>query len=104
MQGFTLNDRLVIEKIKEAKPDVLFVGLGSPRQEKWAAKHIRDLGVPLIMCVGGSFDVLSGNVRRAPALMRFIGLEWLWRLILEPRRIGRMMVLPKFLWKVLTSS
>lgn len=103
MQGFTLSDRLVLDKIREAKPDVLFVGLGSPKQEKWSARHLRDLGVPLIMCVGGSFDVLSGNVRRAPAFMRFIGLEWLWRLILEPSRIFRMAVLPRFLIKVMFS-
>jgi len=101
--GYSKNDQLVIDAIKKAKPDILFVGLGSPRQEKWASRHMRDLDVPLVMCVGGSLDVLSGNVKRAPYLMRAAGIEWLYRLIREPYRWRRMTVLPKFLAQVIGS-
>jgi N-acetylglucosaminyldiphosphoundecaprenol N-acetyl-beta-D-mannosaminyltransferase len=101
--GYSMNDRLVTDRIKNAKPDILFVGLGSPRQEKWAAKHLKELNVPLVMCVGGSFDVIAGRVRRAPLFMRKIGLEWFWRLIQEPGRWRRMTVLPKFILSVIRS-
>ena len=99
--GYSMNDQLMIDRIKQAKPDILFVGLGSPRQEKWAAKHLKELNVPLVMCVGGSFDVIAGRVKRAPVIMRKAGLEWFWRLIQEPSRWRRMMVLPKFILKVI---
>lgn len=101
--GYSMNDRLAVDMIKKAHPDILFVGLGSPKQEKWAAKHLKELGVPLVMCVGGSLDVIAGRVRRAPLFMRKVGLEWLWRLITEPRRWRRMMVLPVFLVRVVRS-
>ncbi|MFH1710256.1 MAG: polysaccharide pyruvyl transferase CsaB [bacterium] len=99
--GYSMNDQLVIDSIKKAKPDILFVGLGSPKQEKWAAKHLKELGVPLVMCVGGSLDVISGHVKRAPFIMRRIGIEWLWRLITEPKRGRRMLVIPAFILKIL---
>jgi N-acetylglucosaminyldiphosphoundecaprenol N-acetyl-beta-D-mannosaminyltransferase len=102
-QGYSLNDRQVIDAIKKTEPDMLFVGMGSPKQEKWAAKHLKELGVPLVMCVGGSLDVIAGRVKRAPVLMRRIGVEWLWRLITEPRRWRRMLVLPVFIIKVIRS-
>lgn len=101
--GYSMNDRLVIDTIKGAKPDILFVGLGSPKQEKWASKHLKELGAPLVMCVGGSLDVIAGRVKRAPLFMRAVGLEWLWRLITEPRRWRRMMVLPVFILRVIRS-
>jgi len=101
--GYELNDQKVAEKIKKAAPDILFVGLGSPKQEKWAVKHMKELNVPLIMCIGGSLDVISGRVKRAPVVMRKMGIEWLWRLMTEPRRWKRMLVLPVFLIKVLRS-
>jgi N-acetylglucosaminyldiphosphoundecaprenol N-acetyl-beta-D-mannosaminyltransferase len=101
--GYSMNDRLAVDMIKKANPDILFVGLGSPKQEKWASKHLKELGVPLVMCVGGSLDVIAGRVKRAPLLMRRFGLEWLWRLITEPRRWRRMLVLPVFLLKVIRS-
>jgi len=102
-QGYSMNDRQVIEAIKSSGPDMLFVGLGSPKQEKWASKHLKELGVPLVMCVGGSLDVIAGRVKRAPLFMRKIGLEWFWRLITEPRRWRRMFVLPVFIIKVIRS-
>jgi N-acetylglucosaminyldiphosphoundecaprenol N-acetyl-beta-D-mannosaminyltransferase len=99
--GYSMNNTLVISRIKEAKPDILFVGLGSPKQEKWASRHLRELNVPLVMCVGGSLDVLSGKMKRAPAFMRRSGLEWLYRLIREPGRWRRMATLPVFIMKVI---
>jgi N-acetylglucosaminyldiphosphoundecaprenol N-acetyl-beta-D-mannosaminyltransferase len=102
-QGYSMNDRQVIEAIKSSGPDMLFVGLGSPKQEKWAADHLKELGVPLVMCVGGSLDVIAGRVKRAPVLLRKTGFEWLWRLIIEPRRWRRMLVLPVFIIKVIRS-
>ena len=102
-QGYSMNNQQVIDAIKKSKPDMLFVGLGSPKQEKWAAKHLKELGVPLVMCVGGSLDVIAGRVKRAPVLMRITGFEWLWRLITEPRRWKRMLVLPVFIISVIRS-
>ncbi len=102
--GYSMNEQLVMDSIKKAKPDILFVGMGSPRQEKWAAKHIKELDVPLVMCVGGSFDVIAGRVRRAPIFMRKAGIEWFWRLIQEPGRWRRMMVLPRFILSVIRSK
>jgi len=102
-QGYSMNEHQVIDAIKKEKPDMLFVGLGSPKQEKWASKHLKELGVPLVMCVGGSLDVVAGRVKRAPIIMRRVGIEWLWRLISEPRRWRRMIVLPVFIIKVIRS-
>ncbi|MGI5891330.1 MAG: WecB/TagA/CpsF family glycosyltransferase [Bacillota bacterium] len=87
----------IIEDIADKKPDVLFVALGAPKQEKWINCHRDRLKAAVIIGVGGSFDVLSGNVKRAPLLWQKLHLEWLWRLLSDPRRIRRMMVLPKFM-------
>lgn len=76
---------------------LVFVGLGSPRQEYFAAKYGAATGARLLMAVGGSFDVLAGKVRRAPHLYRRLGLEWLYRLVQQPRRLRRMLALPRFL-------
>jgi N-acetylglucosaminyldiphosphoundecaprenol N-acetyl-beta-D-mannosaminyltransferase len=101
--GYSMNDHMIIEKIKAAKPDMLFIGLGSPKQEKWASKYLKELNVPLVMCVGGSMDVIAGYAKRAPLFMRNAGLEWLWRLFMEPRRWKRMLALPAFIIKVIRS-
>lgn len=86
----------IIGEINEKKPDILFVGLGAPRQEFWISENRSRLRVPLLIGVGGCFDVISGNLKRAPLFFQRMGLEWLWRLIKEPWRIGRMLALPKF--------
>ncbi len=78
----------IIRSIQDAKPDILFVGLGSPKQEKWIARHKSRLGVPVSIGVGASFDMAAGRVRRAPAWARSGGVEWLYRLVQEPRRLG----------------
>jgi len=95
--GYFKEDGPVIEKINEVKPNVIFVCLGSPRQEQWARDNLPKLQTHLCMCLGGSLDVFSGNVERAPKIFQKLGLEWFYRLLKEPSRIGRMIVLPKFL-------
>ena len=79
----------VIQEINEAKPDVLWVGLGMPKQEWWIAKHRENLNVPVVVGAGASFKFLGGTVRRAPASFQTSGLEWLWRFFQEPRRVWR---------------
>ena len=92
----------VIENIALTEPQILIVGMGSPKQEKWLAHKLHELKVPVSIAVGGSLDVLAGHVRRAPRLMRRLGFEWLWRLFRQPWRIGRQLRLLKFVWLVLT--
>lgn len=79
----------VIEQIRAARPNVLFVGLGAPKQELWLSRHLSACGVPVGIGVGASFDFVAGVVRRAPHLVQRVGLEWLWRLVQEPRRLYR---------------
>lgn len=82
-------DQQAIQAVRDARPDVLFVGLGSPKQEEWARRHLELLEVPVVVCVGASFDFTSGQVQRAPRLLQRCGLEWAWRLAMEPRRLFR---------------
>ena len=79
----------IVDAIRASAADMLFVGMPSPFKEVWCHQHAASLGVPVIMGVGGSFDVLSGTLRRAPGWMQGAGLEWLWRLLLEPRRMWK---------------
>lgn len=95
------QDEEVVEVIREAAPDLLFVARGADTQEPWIVKFKQKLGVPLIMGVGGSFDVVSGKLKRAPILFQKLRLEWFYRLLQEPKRYKRMLVLPKFVVKVL---
>ena len=84
------ENEIVITDIIQTAPDILFVGFGHSKQEKWIYENIESLpGVKIAMGIGGSFDLISGKIRRAPAFFRKAGLEWLWRLMLEPRRFGR---------------
>jgi len=82
------NARL-IDEIRAADPHVLFVGLGAPKQEKWLHAHREALGVPVSIGVGASFDFVAGMVQRAPRPLPQLGLEWSWRLLMEPRRLWR---------------
>lgn len=95
------EEATVLEQIRAAQPQLLFVGLGAPKQERWIFQQRAALGSLVAVGVGGSFDVLSGRAKRAPAWMRRLGLEWLGRLLLEPRRWRRMLVLPCFALLVL---
>ena len=94
--GYFSDDGPIIEKIKDAAPDFLLVCLGAPKQELWMAKMSGKLPVGLMVGLGGSLDVFAGTVKRAPEAWQKLDLEWLYRLIKEPRRIGRMMKLPLF--------
>ena len=98
--GYFREEGPVIDEINREKPDVLLVCLGAPKQEKFMAEHRDELQVGLMAGLGGSLDGFAGNVRRAPRWMIRCNLEWLYRLIQEPKRIGRMMRLPKFLGSV----
>ncbi|MBI2552616.1 WecB/TagA/CpsF family glycosyltransferase [Candidatus Uhrbacteria bacterium] len=80
----------VIKRIRDVAPDILLVAFGHPKQEKWIASHLAELpSVKIAMGVGGALDFIAGRVRRAPRLLRALGLEWLWRLFLQPWRIVR---------------
>jgi N-acetylglucosaminyldiphosphoundecaprenol N-acetyl-beta-D-mannosaminyltransferase len=95
------EDQSVIAEIQEAAPDILLVGRSTAGQEPWIDRYKQELGVPLIMGVGGSFDVISGKLKRAPVLFQKLRMEWLYRLIQEPWRFKRMLDLPKFAVKVI---
>lgn len=87
----------VIDQINKAKPDILMVGLGAPFQEYWINRNMYRLNCKVCIGVGGSIDVLAGTAVLAPEFMRKAGLEWLFRLIREPKRYKRMMDLPRFM-------
>ena len=95
--GYFKEDGPVIRAIREARADVVFVCLGAPKQEKWIAAHGGEAGARLYIGLGGALDVLAGKVERAPERMQRLGLEWLYRLVKQPSRIGRMAKLPLFL-------
>lgn len=94
--GYFDDEATMVEKIKEASPDILLTALGSPRQELFIYRNRERLGVPVGIGIGGSFDVISGKLKRSPQWMINLGLEWLYRLYLEPWRWKRMTVLPVF--------
>ena len=77
----------IIELVKDARPDILAVGVGAPKQEKFIYHHYQEMGVPLSLAIGASIDFLAGNVERAPRWMSKHGLEWFYRLMKEPRRM-----------------
>lgn len=98
--GYESDSSKVLDTINKAQPDILFVAMGSPKQEQWIEQHRDNLYPMLFQGVGGSFDVLAGNVKRAPAAFQRFGAEWLYRLLKEPSRLKRQMNLPKFLFEV----
>lgn len=96
MDGFTEN-KIVVDKINESQADILFVGLGSPKQEIWIEKYKNQICPKVIMGVGGSFDVVAGKVKRAPLFMQKHGLEWLYRFLKQPRRMKEIPLYIKYL-------
>lgn len=110
IDGYTsLSENDVVKKINQAKPDFLFVALGFPKQEEWLARNIPRLDVSVFQDVGGSFDVLSGHVKRAPQFFIDTHLEWLYRSLSDPKRFKRILQLPlfvikSFVWKVRTKN
>lgn len=97
MDGYEKDEKKIINAINKSKADIIFVALGSPKQELWITKNMNKLCPKIYQGVGGSFDVFSGNVKRAPKWMQKSGLEWLYRLIKDPKRIFRQVKLFKFL-------
>ena len=95
--GYFAEDGPVVEAIRAAEADVVFVCLGAPKQEYWMREHGPDTGAAFLIGLGGSLDVFAGTVKRAPELWQKLGLEWLYRLLKQPSRIGRMAKLPLFL-------
>jgi N-acetylglucosaminyldiphosphoundecaprenol N-acetyl-beta-D-mannosaminyltransferase len=79
----------IVEEIRASRADILFVGMPSPFKETWCERHRQRLEVPVIMGVGGSFDVLAGFITRAPRWTQALGLEWFWRLLMEPRKLWK---------------
>lgn len=96
--GYFKEEGPVVEAINAAKPDALLVCLGAPKQEYFMQEHDAQLEVPVMAGLGGSMDVLAGNVQRAPEFFQKYGLEWLYRLCKEPKRWKRMIKLPLYLW------
>ena len=95
--GYFKDDAPVIEAIRASGADVVFVCLGAPKQENWMIEHGPEMGASFLIGLGGSLDVFAGTVKRAPKGWQKLGLEWLYRLLKQPSRIGRMAKLPLFL-------
>lgn len=89
------------ESLKDKQTDILFVAFGSPKQEVWISKNINNLNAKVVMGVGGAFDFITGKVPRAPKVLRDLGLEWLFRLIVQPWRIKRQVSLIMYILLVL---
>ena len=94
---FRDREEQAVAAVRNAKADVLFAALGMPYQEKWLYQHRADLSCKVAVGVGGSFDVLAGLVKRAPLLWQRLKLEWLWRLLSDPKRWRRFLVLPRYM-------
>lgn len=101
LDGYVKDEKLIEETINQANPDIIFVAKGSPAQEYWILEHMQHLAPKVYQGVGGSFDVISGHVKRAPIAFQKLGLEWLYRLMKEPWRWKRQLILPKFLLKAI---
>ncbi|MDR4949948.1 WecB/TagA/CpsF family glycosyltransferase [Neobacillus cucumis] len=98
--GYFDSDREIISEIKEKRPDIIFVGLGFPKQEKWIFKNLNKFDKGVFIGVGGCLNIWAGVNKRAPRVMRDLNLEWLYRLIKEPSRSKRMLAIPIFLKRV----
>lgn len=100
-KGDSIEEENLLNEINSLKPDILLVALGTPRQEKWLDRNRKRLNVKVAIGVGGTFDVVSGDLKRAPKFIQKAKLEWLYRLLQEPKRIGRVSIIPKYLIKIL---
>lgn len=101
---FNDNVEPVLDKIKASGAEVVFVCLGAPKEQFWIANYGGKTGARLLIGLGGSIDIYAGNLQRAPDIWIKLGLEWLYRLIQEPRRIKRMSVLPVYLLAVMIEA
>ncbi len=102
---FTLKEeKHIISDINNKKTDILFVGMNATQQERWIYEHLNMFKTKLCMGVGGSFDVISGRLKRAPLWMRNLGLEWFFRFLQQPWRIKRVIRLPEFVIRVILET
>lgn len=101
LNGYEKNEEVIERTINDSGAEIVFVALGSPAQENWIIAHKEKLNPSVYQGVGGSFDVISGRLNRAPAVFQKFGLEWLYRLLKEPWRWKRQLELPRFLLRVL---
>ncbi|UTE77358.1 WecB/TagA/CpsF family glycosyltransferase [Rossellomorea sp. KS-H15a] len=101
LNGYEKDEEVIKNTINNANPDIIFVALGSPAQENWILSHMHELAPSIYQGVGGSFDVISGRIKRAPEFYQKMGAEWLYRLLKEPWRWKRQLLLPKFLLEVM---
>ena len=104
--GYVPDDETdrVLESINSARPDILFIALGSPMQERWLQAHLPSLDVGVCQTVGGSLDAITGTVKRPPRVVQRMGLEWLYRLVKQPGRARRQLALPAFVGLVLRTK
>jgi N-acetylglucosaminyldiphosphoundecaprenol N-acetyl-beta-D-mannosaminyltransferase len=102
--GYFKDEEKIVNMIRESGADILLVGMGIPLQEKFIWRNREKLGVKVAIGVGGTLDVLSGRVKRAPRLLRQLGLEWLYRLVCQPSKIEKVARLPYFYWLILRSK
>lgn len=102
--GYFENSDKIIEHINRENPDFVFVCLGAPKQENWIFENKDKLSAKVLMGIGGSLDVFAGEAKRAPDIYIKLNIEWLYRLLKNPTRIGRMMALPKFAIAVIKSK
>jgi len=98
------KEKQVIKEINKLQPNIVFVAMGAPKQEKWIYQHRKELKVDVAAGQGGTFDYEAGRIKRAPKAIQKMGIEWLWRLIREPKRIIRMSVLPVYVIKLLLTK
>ena len=82
------ENKKIIKRIHDSRADILLIGVGPLKQERWVVKYKNIIKTPIIIAVGSAFDILSGNNPRAPKIMQYLGLEWVWRILLEPKRLG----------------
>lgn len=94
--GYEKDDMKIVESINKANANIVFVAKGSPIQEEWMHKWKNKINAPILMGVGGSFDVISGKIARAPKIFRRLGLEWMYRMLREPKRLKQMPIYFKF--------
>ena len=101
MDGYFDDSAAAVNAINLSAANIEFVAMGSPKQEIWIQHHRSKVNASILMGVGGTFDVVSSHVKWAPKIFRQTGTEWLYRLVSDPRRIRRQLVLPKFVWLVI---
>jgi len=98
------DEEAIVNEIRSAQPDFLIVAMGAPYSEKWICKYRTTLQTKVAFGVGGSLDVIAGKVKRAPVIWQKLHVEWLYRLLSNPSRWRRQLILPKFAWKVITGK